>query len=97
MRMSVGMRMRAGCADAWSWWGCCCRRSLSRKFTAANGEEYRWIYHAVKDHEWSVSPAPACAVGTELTRCLLAWSIVRRLARLRRRALQPEAVRKARI
>ncbi|KAI1790631.1 hypothetical protein LXA43DRAFT_476333 [Ganoderma leucocontextum] len=27
--------------------------SLSRKFTAANGEEYRWIYHAVKDHEWS--------------------------------------------
>ncbi|PIL36355.1 hypothetical protein GSI_00043 [Ganoderma sinense ZZ0214-1] len=27
--------------------------SLSRKFTAANGEEYRWIHHAVKDHEWS--------------------------------------------
>ncbi|KAI0686151.1 hypothetical protein C8Q76DRAFT_636411 [Earliella scabrosa] len=27
--------------------------SLSRKFVAANGEEYRWIHRGVKDHEWS--------------------------------------------
>ncbi|RDX48508.1 hypothetical protein K466DRAFT_308161 [Polyporus arcularius HHB13444] len=27
--------------------------SLSRKFAAANGEEYRWIHRAVKGHEWS--------------------------------------------
>nr|VWO97776.1 Uncharacterized protein [Ganoderma boninense] len=27
--------------------------SLSRKFTAGNGEEYRWLHRAVKDHEWS--------------------------------------------
>ncbi|EJF60006.1 hypothetical protein BD309DRAFT_948763 [Dichomitus squalens] len=27
--------------------------SLSRKFTAMNGEEYRWIHRAVKDYEWS--------------------------------------------
>ncbi|KAI0637507.1 hypothetical protein C8Q77DRAFT_370766 [Trametes polyzona] len=28
-------------------------RSLSRKFTGSNGEEYRWIYRGVKEHEWS--------------------------------------------
>ncbi|KAI0751844.1 hypothetical protein C8Q80DRAFT_1099033 [Daedaleopsis nitida] len=27
--------------------------SLSRKFVASNGEEYRWLHRAVKDHEWS--------------------------------------------
>ncbi|KAH9936774.1 uncharacterized protein BXZ73DRAFT_89296 [Epithele typhae] len=27
--------------------------SLSRKFTASNGEEYRWIHRAVKDQEWA--------------------------------------------
>ncbi|KAI0771662.1 hypothetical protein BD413DRAFT_475570 [Trametes elegans] len=27
--------------------------SLSRKFTGSNGEEYRWIYRGVKEHEWS--------------------------------------------
>ncbi|KAI0640614.1 hypothetical protein C8Q79DRAFT_930518 [Trametes meyenii] len=26
---------------------------LSRKFTGSNGEEYRWIYRGVKEHEWS--------------------------------------------
>ncbi|KAI0773540.1 hypothetical protein C8Q74DRAFT_1368123 [Fomes fomentarius] len=27
--------------------------ALSRKFVGSNGEEYRWIHRAVKDHEWS--------------------------------------------
>ncbi|KAH9890399.1 hypothetical protein C8Q73DRAFT_667299 [Cubamyces lactineus] len=27
--------------------------SLSRKFTASNGEDYRWIYQGVKEHEWT--------------------------------------------
>ena len=31
--------------------------SLSRKFTASNGEDYRWIYRGVKEHEWLVSQA----------------------------------------
>ncbi|KAH9887657.1 hypothetical protein C8Q73DRAFT_794661 [Cubamyces lactineus] len=26
--------------------------SLSRKFTGSNGEDYRWIYRGVKEHEW---------------------------------------------
>lgn len=29
--------------------------SLSRKFTGSNGEDYRWIYRGVKEHEWLVS------------------------------------------
>ncbi|OSD01887.1 hypothetical protein PYCCODRAFT_1368435 [Trametes coccinea BRFM310] len=27
--------------------------SLSRKFTASNGEDYRWVYRGVKEHEWT--------------------------------------------
>ncbi|KAI0352462.1 hypothetical protein OH77DRAFT_1428489 [Trametes cingulata] len=27
--------------------------SLSRKFTGSNGEDYRWIYRGMQEHEWS--------------------------------------------
>ena len=42
-------------------------RSLSRKFVGANGEEYRWIHRAVKDHEWSVRGLPylRCRIGAD--------------------------------
>ncbi|CDO69462.1 hypothetical protein BN946_scf184817.g22 [Trametes cinnabarina] len=26
---------------------------LSRKFTASNGEDYRWLHRGVKEHEWT--------------------------------------------
>lgn len=32
-----------------------CTRSLSRKFRASDGEEYRWVYRGVEGHEWTVS------------------------------------------
>ena len=30
------------------------RRSLFRKFTASDGKEYKWGYHMVAEHEWTV-------------------------------------------
>ncbi|KAI0084200.1 hypothetical protein BDY19DRAFT_973641 [Irpex rosettiformis] len=28
--------------------------SLSRKFTASDGEEYRWVYQSATEHEWTL-------------------------------------------
>lgn len=32
--------------------------SLSRKFRASDGREYRWQHKTIDDHEWSVRPTP---------------------------------------